>query len=182
MRMASRDRVRVDANAVAQVAADREAHDAEELRAVERSARQAATIEPLAAAVKMNVDNETLTDLFDNEEWWRPYRAQFSFSRLIVNGNVVSTRGTAEVGTLDKPVAKLARLNGAAASAVSIGGRSYLLAAARLPIATEHAPIIVLGREATPAPIPARPATSAAAAAPVRPLQLGGAGVIALAG
>src|SRR6185369_13697714 len=119
------------------------------------------------------------------EDWWRPFRTQFTFSRLIVNGNVVSTRGSADVGTLDRPVAKMARLNGAAAAVVSIDNRPYLLAAAKLPIASEHAPIIVLGREpaSVPAAAPVRARVAPAAPAlPVRPLQLGVAGVVALAG
>jgi hypothetical protein len=182
-RMAAGDRARaeVDAAAVASVTADREAHDAQELRAIEHSARQAAAIEPLAAAVKMNVDAETWNDLFENEEWWRPYRTQFTFSRLIVNGNVVSSRGTAEVGTLDKPIARQARLQGAASAVVTVGNRPYLLAAARLPIVTEHAPIIVLGREPTPAPVQARVAP-APPAAPVRWTQMGVAAIVAAAG
>ena len=74
-RLASHDRVQADAEVVAGATAEKAAHEAEELRAAERSARQAAAIEPLAAAVKMNVDNETLADLFDNEDWWRPIKS-----------------------------------------------------------------------------------------------------------
>ncbi|HEY7372787.1 MAG TPA: serine/threonine-protein kinase [Polyangia bacterium] len=182
-RQASSDRARTDADAAAAVTAEREAHAAAELRAIEQSARQAAAIEPLISAVKMNVDGETWTDLFDNEDWWRTYRGQFTFSRLIVNGNVVSTRGTADVGILDKPVAKQARLQGTASALVSVGGHPYMLAAARLPIASEHAPIVVLGREPALAPAPAVARVAPAAPAfPVRPLQLGVAGVVALAG
>jgi hypothetical protein len=183
-RQASSDRAKVDADAAASVTAEREAHAAAELRVIEQSARQAAAIEPLISAVKMNVDGETWTDLFDNEDWWRPYRGHFTFSRLIVNGNVVSTRGTADVGVLDKPIAKQARLQGTASAMVTVGGHPYMLAAARLPIASEHAPIIVLGREPAPAPAPpvARVAPAAAPAFPVRPLLLGVAGVLALAG
>jgi serine/threonine-protein kinase len=182
-RQASRDSAKADDDAKANVTAERDAHAAAELRAIEQSARQAAAIEPLISAVKMNVDGETWTDLFDNEDWWRTYRGQFTFSRLIVNGNVVSTRGTADVGILDKPVAKQARLQGTASALVSVGNRPYMLAAARLPTASEHAPIIVLGREPVlpPAPVVARVAP-AAPAFPVRPLQLGVAGVVALAG
>jgi len=180
----SRDPAPPEAGPVVDQAAERQAHEAEELRAVEHSARQAAAIEPLIAAVKMNVDAETWNDLFDNEDWWRPYRTQFTFVRLVVNGNVVATRGTAEIGTLDKPIVKLARRQAGASARVTVGNQPYLLAAARLPIESEHAPIIVLGREAAPAPVPtARIAPPAPASGfPVRPLQLAVAGVIVLAG
>jgi hypothetical protein len=183
-RMASRDNVREEPAVAVAASADKEARDGEALRAIERSARQAAAIEPLAAAVKMNVDAETWNDLFDNEDWWRPYRSQFTFVRLIVNGNIVATRGTAEVGTLDRPIVKMARHQAIASARIAVGNQPYLLAAARLPIEGEHAPIIVLGREAAPAPAPtlARVVAPAAPGLPVRPLQAAAAGIVALAG
>ena len=48
----------------------------------------------------MNVDADTLIDLFDNEDWWQPYRSEFSFVRLVVDGTVVASRGIADVGNL----------------------------------------------------------------------------------
>ena len=45
---------------------------------------------------------DVLTDLFDSEEWWRSYRTEFSFVRLIVDGSIVATRGTVDVGSLDE--------------------------------------------------------------------------------
>ena len=82
------------AAAATRPAAESEA-EAVELREIEGRARQAAAIAPLAAAVKLNVDAPTLLDLFENEEWWRAYREEFSFARLIVDGSVVATRATA---------------------------------------------------------------------------------------
>src|SRR4029079_10160193 len=72
--------------------------NAEELRAIERRARRAAVIQPLAAAVKLNVDANTLLDLFESEEWWRAYRREFTFARLIVDGSVVAARSAGEGG------------------------------------------------------------------------------------
>jgi hypothetical protein len=160
--------------------------NAEELRALERRARQAAAIEPLAAAVKLNVDADTLADLFESEEWWRPYRKEFSFARLIVGGSVVGTRRTgdaADIGMLDKPVVKLARRQGSASAAISIGDRAFLLAAARLPILPESAPIIVLGRAGTAPPVaPAAMAAPPPAHVPLQPLPFALTGVMVLAG
>jgi hypothetical protein len=178
-RLASRERARAQAAAVATAALEREAHDAEELRAIERRARQAAAIEPLAAAVKMNVDADTLIDLFDNEDWWQPYRAEFSFARLIVDGTVVASRGIADLGNLDRPVVKLARRQGVASQAISIGSRPYLLAAARLPIQPERPPIVVLGREPTPLAVPAQ---VAAVPSPLRSWPFVAAGLMTLVG
>src|SRR6185436_3694652 len=160
-RLAVRDRAAAEAAAAASVAKPADSdYDAEELRGIERKARQAAEIQPLAAAVKMNVDADTLKDLFDNEEWWRPYRREFTFARLIVDGGIVGTRKSAEVGeigTLDKPVVKLARKQGAASGSITIGGAPFLIAAARLPILPDSAPMIVLGRAPAVAPAPTGP-------------------------
>ena len=186
-RLAVRDRAAAEATAAASVAKPADSdYDAEELRGIERKARQAAEIQPLAAAVKMNVDADTLKDLFDNEEWWRPYRREFTFARLIVDGGIVGTRKSAEVGeigTLDKPVVKLARKQGAASGAITIGGAPFLIAAARLPILPDSAPMIVLGRAPAVAPAPTRVvAPPAPAAPPLRPLPFALTGVMVLAG
>ncbi len=178
-RLASRERERAQAAAVAAAALERETHDAEELRAIERRARQAAAIAPLAAAIKMNVDADTLIDLFDNEDWWQPYRSEFSFVRLVVDGTVVASRGIADVGNLDRPVVKLARRQGVGSQAVIIGRRPYLLAAARLPIQPERPPIVVLGREASPLAVPAQ---VAAVPFPLRSWPFVAAGLMALVG
>jgi serine/threonine-protein kinase len=184
-RLAIRDRAAAEAAAavVAKAPADSEGYDAEELRTIERKARQAAEIEPLAAAVKMNVDANTLMDLFDTEEWWRPYRKDFDFERLIVDGGILGTRGSAEVGMLDKPIVKQARRLGAASGSITIGNKPFLIAAARLPILPDSAPMIVLGRTPRLAPVP----TSVAAAPPppappIRPLPFVLTGVMVLAG
>src|SRR4051812_26502951 len=43
-------------------------------RGVEREVTSAAGVEPLRAAIQNRVDGPTLVDLFENEDWWRPYR------------------------------------------------------------------------------------------------------------
>ena len=185
-RDAVRERAQAESVAVAASAQERQAHDAEELRAIERSVRRAAALEPLAAAVKLNVDSATLVDLFESEDWWRPYRTDFTFARLIVDGGVLATRASGEVGalgevgTLDKPVVKLARRQGVASGVVELGGHPYLLAAARLPVLADRAPILVLGR--APVPAPAAPRAASAAATPVHPLPFVLAAVVMLAG
>ena len=184
LRLSPRDRGQPEATAAAASAAsrDNEAAD-EELQSIERRVRQAATIQPLVAAVKMKVDDNTFIDLFDSEEWWRSYRNEFTFVRLIVDGTVVATRGSIDVGSLDKPVVKAARRQGLASAAVKIGNQQFLLAAAQLPVSPERPPILVLGRDATaPAAPPVRVAPPADAQSPLRfwPSALGG--LMALAG
>jgi Protein kinase domain len=182
-RLAAREKPQADNNTATAAPKEGDAADAEELRSMERRARQAAAIEPLVNAVKMKVDDDTFIDLFDSEEWWRSYRNEFSFVRLIVDGTVVATRGTVDVGTLDRPVVKTARRQGIASSSITIGNRPFLLAAAQIPISPDHPPIIVLGREATIVPAASvRAAAPPPAPSPLRfwPTALGGA--LALAG
>ena len=184
-RLAAREKTQAEAAAVAVAAASKEneAADADELRSIEKRARQAAAIEPLVAAVKMKVDDDTFIDLFDSEEWWRSYRTEFTFVRLIVDGTIVATRGSTDVGSLDKPVVKAARRQGIASSAIKIGKGQFLLAAVQLPVSPERPPILVLGREAAAGPVqPARVAPPPPPASPLRfwPTALGG--VMALVG
>ena len=185
LRLSSREPAPADAPAAAAAAAAKDDDGADaELRSIERRVRQASTIQPLVAAVKMKVDDDTFIDLFDSEEWWRSYRNEFTFVRLIVDGTVVATRGTIDVGSLDKPVVKAARRQGVASSTVKIGNQQFLLAAAQLPVSPERPPILVLGREATAAAAPpvrvAPPPAAAQSALRFWPSALGG--VMALAG
>jgi hypothetical protein len=184
--MAARDRAATEAAAnavaVANVATESDARAAQDLGEIESRVRQAAALAPLVAAVKMNVDADTFNDLFDSEEWWRRYRDEFSFVRLIVNGNVVATRGTVDLGMLDKPVVKLARRLGTASATVNIGHQPYLLAASRLAIFPDHPPIIVIGREAAPHPAVQPRVAAAVPAPPARPLPFVLAGFVVLAG
>jgi serine/threonine-protein kinase len=81
---------------------------------------------------------------------------------------------------LDKPVVKQARRQGSAAAVITIGNKPYLVAAARLPILPDSAPMIVLGRAATSRPVPPRVAPPARG--PLRPLRFILTGVMVLAG
>ena len=55
----------------------RRTRGAEEKTAAEKQVWEAARLEPLEAALRAHVDGPTLVDLFENEDWWRPYRREF---------------------------------------------------------------------------------------------------------
>ena len=74
----------------------------ETLRAQEQAAQQsraeqavtrAAHITTLIAALRAPVDATTLVDLFDHEDWWRPYRAEFPAVRVVDATHVLGASG-----------------------------------------------------------------------------------------
>jgi serine/threonine-protein kinase len=158
--------------------------NAEQSRA-ERAVAAAIRIDPLEAALRAHVDGPTLVDLFDNEDWWKPLRADFPIVRVLDGSRLIAARG-AELGHAADAVIDSARRQPTSSGVVKIGDRSYLVAAAAIPGLSNGSVIIALGRPFTPpaptvAPPPVeptgdrnRPLAWAAALA----LGLGGLGLI----
>jgi hypothetical protein len=142
--------------------------DREELRAIERKAQAAADVRQLNAAIASHVDRVTMIDLLDTEDWWRPYREEFTIMRLVVGDTRIVTRGPATPGP-EAELLKAARRQAVGSAQVAIDAETYVLAAARISAADEGDAVVILGRRI------ARPATVAAPAprtpAP-SPLQL----------
>jgi hypothetical protein len=179
-RSAISERARAEATARADV--DRSAAAREiERHAIERKAQRAADVPALNAALTAHVDSATIVDLLDTEDWWQPFRADFSLVRLIVGDAVMASRGTGDGPGVEADVVRAARRQTVASAEVTIGTQTYLLGAARLTEAPDGDPVLVLGRAAT---------STAATAASVHPppleqvmrLPLAGAGGIALVG
>src|SRR2546425_4604858 len=86
--------VRKEAEGEAQrEAATRAADEAAKRQAAERAlmekkVRHAATLKPLNAAVRDRVDGPTLIDLFDDEDWWQPYRDEVAGAQVTVGNRV----------------------------------------------------------------------------------------------
>jgi tRNA A-37 threonylcarbamoyl transferase component Bud32 len=162
---ALRETERTAAARAAASAADEEARQlAGDRAAVEKKVLRAGAIQPLNAALEDHVDRETFVDLFDNEDWWQPYRDDFTGARLYLDGSVFATWGQADIGAQDADVVSSARREPAATAHITAGGQRYLLAATRLQALPARAPVLVLVRRLGPA-------AAGAAAAPV-----GGAG------
>ena len=156
-----------------------------ERRAMEARTLDAAGTKPLNAALENHVDGPTLVDLFDNEDWWRPFREQYPATRVIVGDFLFAAQGKLDIGVADKPVVKEARRTKVASAAVSIGGLPYLIGAARMPSLGNKEPVLVLVRRSPvdpSAPVVAR-APSEPARRPIEGMMFwGGAAALAVVG
>jgi hypothetical protein len=148
MRSLTGERARAEAAVRAAAAAtqDAERGGAAELRAIEAKVQAAAELRPLNAAVASQVDSTTLLDLLDNEDWWRPYREQFSVVRVIVGDRVLAARGPLAAGE-DAAVVTLARRQLLGSARTTSDGKSFVLAATRLSVLPDQEPVLVLGRQ-----------------------------------
>jgi len=150
-----------------------------DLRAVERKAQAAAELPALNAALRSEVDSATIIDLFDSEDWWRPYRDEFSVVRLVVGDKIVATRGATGGASAESEIVKTARRRMVASAPATIGGDSFLLAAARFTELAEDEPVLILGR---PAPKAAAAPGLGKPVDPMLPMTWGAVGSLALVG
>jgi hypothetical protein len=155
---------------------------AAERSSIEKKVLRAAALQPLNAALDDHVDGPTVVDLFENEDWWQPYRDDFSGARLILNDALFATWGQVEIGVQDRAVVEAARQQRVGSGQVTAGGQVYLLGAARLTALPDRAPVLVLVRRM--GAVPAHPAapTSGPPGVAGNPLLLLLAGVLGLAG
>lgn len=155
------DQARVQAALLRSAPGEADARGVPEKKSAEKEVWEAARLEPLEAALRARVDGATLVDLFENEDWWRPYRSEFSVVRVRVGDKTTVSRGP-DVGKGDEEVVAEARKRQIASAIIDVGGRSYVLAAAHLPGSPEIEAVLLLGRAVTLA-------AAAPAAAPVVP-------------
>jgi hypothetical protein len=157
MRAAVGDQARAQATLMAAANHETESRDLQEQRGVETRVATAAALEPLAAGLRARVDGATLVDMFENEDWWRPYRADFPLVRVMVDGKSLATRGPAVAAGEDALVRK-ARAEKLGSAIVRIGAQDYVAAAARVPGVDDREAILILGRPSTvPVPVVAPP-------------------------
>ena len=145
MRIAVGDQARAQASLLAAVNHDTEARVAQEKKAVEAQVTAATRIAPLEAGLRARVDGATLLDMFDNEDWWRPYRVAFPVVRVVVDGRPLATRGP-ELGEAGDEVVRRARTETVASGVVRADARDLVVAAARLTGVRDRSAILVLGR------------------------------------
>jgi Protein kinase domain len=157
VRSAIGDQARAQAALLRTATGESDVRGAPERKSAEKRVWEAARLEPLEAALRARVDGPTLVDLFENEDWWRPYRSEFSVVRLRVGDKTTVSRGT-DVGRGDEEVVAEARKRQIASGIVEVGGQSYVMAAAHLPGGPEIDAVLLLGRPVTLAP--AAPATA----------------------
>jgi hypothetical protein len=112
-------------------------------RAVESRATAGAGLPPLRAALDAKVDGPTLVDLFQTEDWWRSFRDEFVATRVVV-GDQVATFGKVEMRDEDRGLVAGARKSRVASQVLSIKGRPFFAAAARIDALEEFTPVLVL--------------------------------------
>jgi len=157
MRTAVGDQARAQAALMAAATRDAAAHDAEARRLAEGRVEAAAQIQPLEAALRDQVDGVTLLDLFENEEWWRPFRAEFPLVRVVMGDHLLASRGP-EIGRAGDDLIRMARKQRLGSALVPVGDKTYVMAASRLSANPEREPVLLLGRPvAQSTPIVATP-------------------------
>jgi hypothetical protein len=163
--------LQTQADAAARAAAAQGQADrlAAELRTTESQVVEAAALHPLNAALDDHVDSATLLDLFDTEDWWRPFREGFVSTRVIVADETLAFRGTLDLRDKDGDVVAGARKRRVASAPVAVGDQRYLVAAARLAALPEREPVLVLARL-----LPAAPVAAPAALRPTRLVERNG--------
>jgi tRNA A-37 threonylcarbamoyl transferase component Bud32 len=134
-----RARAEVEATA-AEAAADLEAAG----RALETEAARAAAVPQLGNALRSTVDSTTILDLFDNEDWWAPFRARLA--AVVVGSEILAKRGPEADALAARGLLDQARELGRAGDWV--GGERPVRAAAAVVEARRPGPpaFIVLGR------------------------------------
>jgi hypothetical protein len=145
MRYAVGDQVRAQAALLAATNREVEARHTHEKKVAESQVVAAAALEPLEAGLRARVDGATLIDMFDNEDWWRPYRTEFPLLRVMVDGRPLATRGP-ELGASGDELLRLARADHLGSTVVNLGGQDYVVAAARLDHIEDREAILILGR------------------------------------
>jgi serine/threonine-protein kinase len=166
----------------AEDAASRQAARARgDLRVIERRAQTAAQLRELNAAVASHVDSATILDLLDSEDWWRPYREEFPFVRLIVGDELVAARGAPGRVSVEAALVKDARREVVASAEATVATQPYLVAAARLTAIDDGDPVLILGRPAAP-PAAAPDIAVPQAPAGALPIPWAATGAIGLAG
>ena len=128
---------------------DGSARDAEARRDVEARVSTAVQLPPLNAALRSKVDGATLIDLFDNEDWWRPFRADFPLVQIVLGDHLLASRGP-DIGPAADDLISLARRQQLGSAVVPLGEKTFVMAAARLSPSPELAPVLLLGRPLAP--------------------------------
>jgi hypothetical protein len=101
--------------------------------AVETDALEAAQVPELLTAVDVGADRRTLENLFEDQEWWSPYRGRYAVGGVIGDRGLVAIAGIEGRGLAGAPLVLRAREAGSASGVLVVGGTPYLTGAARMP-------------------------------------------------
>jgi eukaryotic-like serine/threonine-protein kinase len=180
LRAAMGDGARAQAALVAAADRELESRHAQERRGLEAQVAAAAALEPLAAGLRARVDAATLLDMFENEDWWRPYRT-LPLARVLVDGKALVARGPA-LAPAEAALVQRAETEKLASAIVRVGDQSFVAAAARVPDVDEREAVLVLGRALAAEAGPAQPAVVAPSPLANRSIVWPLAGIVCLGG
>ncbi|MFL5305127.1 MAG: serine/threonine-protein kinase [Polyangia bacterium] len=117
----------------------------------EQAVTAAARITTLVAALRAPVDRVTLVDLFENEDWWRPYRAEFPAVRVIDATHVLAAYGP-DLGDGVARVAAAARKQAPASAVIAIADKTYVVAATEIRGLPNKGVVLAIAHPFTPPP------------------------------
>ncbi len=182
MRAAMGDQARAQAALLAAASRDAETRDAQVRQGAESRVSAAARLEPLAAGLRARVDGATLVDMFENEDWWRSYRADFPLVRVMVDGRALTSQGP-DPGAAGDDLVRRARAQPVGSAVLRIGGQDYVAAATRIAGIEDREAILILGHPVTlPAITPAVAPVAASTPLADRSIVWGVVGVLCLGG
>jgi len=138
-------RARAEAAVLDAAVRDALARDADARREAEAQVSAAAQLPPLNAALQSRVNGATLIDLFDNEDWWRSFRAEFPLVQIVQGDSLLASRGP-NIGRAAADLILLARRQQIGSALIPIGDQTFVMSAARLSPNPELAPVLLLGR------------------------------------
>jgi protein kinase-like protein len=148
MRSLVGDRTRAEAALAATIEREAGERTAHERASAEAAAAAAASIEPLNAALRAHVDRHTLEDLFENEDWWKGFRADFPVVEVTQGEHTLASRGP-DVGHTADDLASTARRQPTASKLARLpDGTEYVLAVARLRQPADAPATLLLARRA----------------------------------
>jgi hypothetical protein len=128
---------------------DATARDTHARKEAEEQVAAAVQLPPLNAALQSRVDGATLIDLFENEDWWRPFRTEFPLVQIVVGDKLLASRGP-NIGRAADDLISAARRQQIGSAIVPIGAQTFVMSAARLSPNPELAPVLLLGRPIAP--------------------------------
>jgi hypothetical protein len=173
------DQAHVEAAVLAAETLRAQEQTAEQSRA-ERAVAAATHVDPLQAALRARVDGPTLVDLFDNEDWWKPFRTDFPIVRVQDGDRLIAMRGT-DLGHAADAVIAGARRQAVSSAIVKAGDQSYVVAASALPGLSSGNLVVAIARSFTP-PAPAAAPPAQASGDNNRPVTWAAALALALCG
>ena len=128
-----------------------------EIGALESKALSAAHLPEIASALDLDADPHTFEDLLSNEDWWAPYRSEFTVNGVISANGQLATIGPLDGKLAGTAVVKQARDAGVGSGVAMLQGHAFLLAAARVPAGKRRGrgAVVILGTPFGRAPLQA---------------------------